>query len=183
MLLVLSIIVFVTIVLAVFAFGSAAATPSSVLGARLKSLGTQRVQVSPQRQPIRERLEQALDPLSKALPVSPTDVSQTRAWLIQAGYRDPKHVTLFYAVRALFAFIGLAGVIVFGYAKSPMLLIGVPAFGFFLPRFFLKRKIRDRQTRIRVGLPDALDLTVICVEAGLALDQAMMRPCLSRFMR
>lgn len=175
MLLVLSLIVFVTIVLAVLAFGSAAATPSSVLGARLKSLGTQRVQVSPQRQPIRERLEQALDPLSKALPISPTDVSQTRAWLIQAGYRDPKHVTIFYGVRALFAFIGLAGVVVSGYAKSPMLLIGVPAFGFFLPRFFLKRKIRDRQTRIRVGLPDALDLTVICVEAGLALDQAMMR--------
>jgi tight adherence protein C len=146
-----------------------------VLGERLKSLGTQRVQVSPQRQPIRERLEQALDPLSKALPISPTDVSQTRAWLIQAGYRDPKHVTIFYGVRALFAFVALAGVVIFGGAKSPMLLIGIPAFGFFLPRFFLKRMIRDRQTRIRVGLPDALDLTVICVEAGLALDQAMQR--------
>lgn len=175
MLLVISIVVFVTIVLAVLAFGTAAATPSSVLGERLKSLGTQRVQVSPQRQPIRERLEQALDPLSKALPISPTDVSQTRAWLIQAGYRDPKHVTMFYGVRALFAFVALAGVVSFGGAKSPMLLIGIPAFGFFLPRFFLKRMIRDRQTRIRVGLPDALDLTVICVEAGLALDQAMQR--------
>jgi tight adherence protein C len=175
MLLVISIVVFVTIVLAVLAFGTAAATPSSVLGERLKSLGTQRVQVSPQRQPIRERLEQALDPLSKALPISPTDVSQTRAWLIQAGYRDPKHVTIFYGVRALFAFVALAGVVIFGGAKSPMLLIGIPAFGFFLPRFFLKRMIRDRQTRIRVGLPDALDLTVICVEAGLALDQAMQR--------
>ena len=175
MLVVISIVVFVTIVLAVLAFGSAAATPSSVLGERLKSLGTQRVQVSPQRQPIRERLEQALDPLSKALPISPTDVSLTRAWLIQAGYRDPKHVTIFYGVRALFAFVALAGVLIFGGAKSPMLLIGIPAFGFFLPRFFLKRMIRDRQTRIRVGLPDALDLTVICVEAGLALDQAMQR--------
>ncbi|HEX3323408.1 MAG TPA: type II secretion system F family protein [Terriglobales bacterium] len=175
MLLIISIVVFVTIVLAVLAFGTAAATPSSVLGERLKSLGTQRVQVSPQRQPIRERLEQALDPLSKALPISPTDVSQTRAWLIQAGYRDPKHVTIFYGVRALFAFVALAGVVIFGGAKSPMLLIGIPAFGFFLPRFFLKRMIRDRQTRIRVGLPDALDLTVICVEAGLALDQAMQR--------
>ena len=49
------------------------------------------------------------------------------------------------------------------------------AFGFFIPRFILKRMIRDRQQRIRLGLPDALDLTVICVEAGLALDQAMMR--------
>jgi len=51
----------------------------------------------------------------------------------------------------------------------------VPALGFFLPRFFLKRAMKERQRRIRLGLPDALDLTVICVEAGLALDQAMMR--------
>ena len=49
------------------------------------------------------------------------------------------------------------------------------AFGFFLPRFMLKRKIKERQRRITLALPDALDLTVICVEAGLALDQAMMR--------
>ena len=39
----------------------------------------------------------------------------------------------------------------------------------------LKRMIKDRQQRIKLGLPDALDLTVICVEAGLALDQALMR--------
>ena len=56
-----------------------------------------------------------------------------------------------------------------------MLLAGVPGLGFFIPRFLLKRMIRDRQQRIRIGLADALDLTVICVEAGLALDQAMLR--------
>jgi len=39
----------------------------------------------------------------------------------------------------------------------------------------LKRMIKARQTRITLGLPDALDLTVICVEAGLALDQALLR--------
>src|SRR5438132_11494019 len=56
-----------------------------------------------------------------------------------------------------------------------MLLLGVPALGCFIPRFALKRMIKNRQQRIRLALPDALDLTVICVEAGLALDQAMMR--------
>jgi len=44
--------------------------------------------------------------------------------------------------------------------------------GFILPRFLLKRAIKKRQLRIRLALPDALDLTVICVEAGLGLDQA-----------
>jgi len=175
MLLALTLIIFVTIVLVVFSFGAAAAAPTSVLGARLRSLGTQRTPVTPQRPPVRERLEQALDPLSKALPMSPADVTRTRGWLIQAGYRDPKHVTIYFGVRVLLALVALAGVILTGSASSPMLLVGIPALGFFIPRFFLKRMIRERQTRIRVGLPDALDLTVICVEAGLALDQAVMR--------
>ncbi len=54
-------------------------------------------------------------------------------------------------------------------------MVGVGGLGFFIPRFWLKRKIKSRQHRITLGLPDALDLTVICVEAGLALDQALMR--------
>src|SRR5208337_4274983 len=58
---------------------------------------------------------------------------------------------------------------------SPLLLCGVTAFGCFSPRFLLKRRLKERQRRIRLGLPDGRDLTVICVEAGLSLDQAMMR--------
>jgi len=56
-----------------------------------------------------------------------------------------------------------------------LLMIAVGAFGFCIPRFLLKRMIRNRQRRITLALPDALDLTVICVEVGLALDQALMR--------
>src|SRR5204862_7970923 len=59
--------------------------------------------------------------------------------------------------------------------KSLILIVSNSAFCFFLPRFVLKRMIRDRQLRITLALPDALDLTVICVEAGLALDQALLR--------
>ena len=47
--------------------------------------------------------------------------------------------------------------------------------GFFLPDFWLTRRIRSRQKQIQRGLADALDLLVICVEAGLALDQALLR--------
>jgi tight adherence protein C len=120
-------------------------------------------------------MQQALDPFSRALPVSPTDVSQTRVWLIQAGYRDPQHVTIYRGLRVLFAALGFFSVFLFTGFHSPLLLIGLTAFGFFLPRFLLKKKLQERQRRIRLGLPDALDLTVICVEAGLSLDQAMMR--------
>ncbi len=173
---ILAIVVFVTVALVVFAFGAAAATPSSVLGTRLRALGGQPAQ-APERAAlkVRERLEQALDPISKAIPLSPSDVTRTRAWLIQAGLRDSRHVSYYFGSRLLLAFLGLAGVVAFSGFDSMPLLVCVPALGFFIPRFFLKRMIKDRQQRIRIALPDALDLTVICVEAGLALDQALMR--------
>jgi len=171
---VLAILIFVTIALAVFAFGAAAYAPSSIIGSRLRSLSRNRPQVQ-EKPAIKERIEQALDPLSKALPLSPDDSNRTRSWLIQAGYREQRHVTIYQGVRVLFAVIGFLSVALISGLKSPPLLLGVTALGFFVPRFFLKRKINDRQTRIRLGMPDALDLTVICVEAGLSLDQAMMR--------
>src|SRR5271170_1796172 len=111
-LLILTIVVFVTVVLVVFAFGAAVVTPSSVLGARLRALGGQQIQ--------------ALDPISKAIPMSPSDVSRTRAWLIQAGLREPRHVSYYLGTRLVFAILGLAGVIVFSGFDSLSLLICVP---------------------------------------------------------
>jgi tight adherence protein C len=173
---VLTLVVFVTVALVVFAFGAAAATPTSVLGARLRALGGQAAQ-APEAPAlnVKDRLEQALDPISKAIPLSPSDVTRTRAWLIQAGLRESRHVSYYFGSRLLLAFVGLTTVLTFSGFGSLGLLVCVPAFGFFLPRFYLKRVIKARQQRIRVALPDALDLTVICVEAGLALDQALMR--------
>ena len=170
----LSIFVFLTIVVIVFAFGAATVAPSSVLGSRLREIGWQRPK-APAKPAMRERMQQALDPLSRALPLSPANVSQTRLWLIQAGYRSPQHVTIYRGLRVLFAAIGFVSVFLFTGFNSPLLLVGLTGFGFFIPRFLLKRKLKERQRRIRLGLPDGLDLTVICVEAGLSLDQAMMR--------
>ena len=162
---ILIVVVFVTVVLVVFAFGAALATPSSVLGARLRALGGQPVQ-APEKAAlkVRERLEQALDPISKAIPLSPADVTRTRAWLIQAGLRESRHASYYFGSRLLLAALGLGAVIALSGFESLSLLVCVPALGFFIPRFFLKRMINDRQQRIRVALPDALDLTVICVD-------------------
>jgi tight adherence protein C len=174
--LVISILVFLTVAAAVFSFAAAAYAPSSVIGSRLRSLGSQqRVQPQSQKPAMKERLEQALDPLSKALPMSPDEVSRTRGWLIEAGYRESRHVTMYLGARVLLGALGLGLVLLLGGTSNMMLLIGIPALGFFIPRFILKRMIRDRQSRIRIGLPDAIDLTVICVDAGLALDHAMKR--------
>ena len=170
----ISIVAFLTVAVIVFTFGAATVTPSSVLGSRLREIGWQRTKAET-RPAIRERMQQALDPLSRALPLSPSDVSQTRLWLIQAGYRTAQHVTIYRGLRVLFGALGFLSVFLFTGFNSPMLLLGVTGFGFFIPRFMLKKKMQERQRRLRLGLPDGLDLTVICVEAGLSLDQAMMR--------
>lgn len=173
--LLLTLVVFVAVVSAIFAFGAAVFSPGSVLGARLRALGGQLTQAPENKPAIRDRIEQALDPLSKAIPLSPADVSRTRAWLIQAGYRDAIDVNYYFGARLLMAGVGFLLVLALQGVDNMPLLAGVTGLGFFLPRFILKRMIRERQNRIRLGLPDALDLTVICVEAGLALDQALMR--------
>ncbi|HZQ96479.1 MAG TPA: type II secretion system F family protein [Candidatus Sulfotelmatobacter sp.] len=173
--LIVVIVIFVAVAGAVFAFGAAVVSPGSVLGARLRALGGQQTRQIETKPALRERIEQVIDPLSKAIPLSTADVSRTRKWLIQAGYRDAIHVNYYFGARVLGAAVGFLVVLVLlGLDNIPM-LAGVAGLGFFLPRFMLKRMIKERQKRIRLGLPDALDLTVICVEAGLALDQALMR--------
>lgn len=173
--LILVTLVFVAVVMAVFAFGAAVFNPGSVLGARLRALGGQQVSAVENKPAVRERIEQALSPISRAIPLSSTDVSRTRRWLIQAGYRNAIDVNYYFGSRLLMAAAGFVAVVVFTRLDNLFLVAGVSGLGFFLPRFVLKRMIKARQHRIRIGLPDAIDLTVICVEAGLALDQALMR--------
>src|SRR6516225_2001706 len=108
-----AIIVFLVVAIAVFAFVAAAIMPSSVLGARLRALGSQQPKPTENRPAIRERIEQALDPLSKAIPLSPADVSRTRRMLIQAGYRDAMDVNYYFGSRVLMAAIGFGGVALF----------------------------------------------------------------------
>jgi tight adherence protein C len=173
---VVAIIVFLTVVAVIFLFGAAVSTPLSVLGERLRSLGGDSARRAEQKPQFRERLQQALDPLSRALPLSADSTSSTRLMLMQAGYRDAKSITFYTGLRVFGAILGFGICLLSGIGiSSPLLLLGGPLLGFILPRFLLKRAIKKRQLRIRLALPDALDLTVICVEAGLGLDQALMR--------
>jgi len=167
-----AIIIFVAVVIAVISFSAAAYAPTSALGARLESLSFDRP-AAPPKTTVRERMDKIFDPISRALPLSQGDRSRT--WLIQAGYRDRRHLVIYAASKvfgALFLFGLAVGITGF---QSTLLLAGAAMLGLFLPRFVLKRLIRKRQRQITVGLPDALDLTVVCVEAGLPLDQALLR--------
>jgi tight adherence protein C len=166
---------FVMLATALFAFGAATVAPASVIGARLRALSDAGPGV--QKLGLEARLEQSvLDPLSRMLPKSPSTVSRTRAMLMQAGYREFRHLTVYMGVRALLAASGLAVGITLGWLRhAPLMLIALPLAGYMVPRFVLKRMIALRHMRLRLALPDALDLSVICVEAGLGLDQVLQR--------
>lgn len=115
--------------------------------------------------------------LETVLPKSQSEVSVTLQRLIRAGYRNESTVNVFYGCKVLIPVLLCAVAFFTKLANlSPFFVYAMClAVGFMAPDFWLGKKIAARQKRIRRGLPDVLDLLVICVEAGLSLDQATAR--------
>ncbi|HUD21369.1 MAG TPA: type II secretion system F family protein [Acidobacteriaceae bacterium] len=97
-----------------------------------------------------------------------------RARLVAAGFNSRNSVDIFFAARLL---VPLVGVILGSLIPvSPLFwVLALGGAGYLGPDIWLKRKTSSRKNRIRRSLPDALDLMVICVDAGLGLDQALLR--------
>ena len=122
-------------------------------------------------------MEQITKPFQKVLPRSAQETSVVQKRLIRAGYRKDTHVNVFYGCKvlvplALTVIVTITNIYTWGPFFIYALSLGL---GFLLPDFWLGNRISNRQTKIRLGLPEALDLLVICSEAGLSLDQALQR--------
>lgn len=95
--------------------------------------------------------------------------------LMLAGYRKPSHPDIFLGTRlALPAVLGLSVALLVPENTILFFLLTV-ALAFFLPDFWLSHAINKRRERIKLSLPDALDMLAICMEAGLGLDQGIVR--------
>jgi tight adherence protein C len=95
--------------------------------------------------------------------------------LMLAGYRKPAHADIFLGARlALPALLGLFVAVFIGTGSILFFLIAVVV-GFFIPDFWLNWAINKRREKIRMSLPDGLDFLSICLEAGLGLDQGIIR--------
>ncbi|MFZ2196561.1 MAG: type II secretion system F family protein [Thermodesulfovibrionales bacterium] len=116
-------------------------------------------------------------------PKDETEMSRMRIKLTQAGYRR-QHAPLFFFGYKVFFSVLLA--VLFSLSKVFLLTTIQPGafttvtvmlglLGFYLPNFWLKIKTGARQEKILKDFPDALDLMVVCVEAGLGLDAAINR--------
>jgi tight adherence protein C len=121
-------------------------------------------------------LKEAIKTVGSKVPASPSEMGKVRLRLVQAGFRSPEALPIFYGIRvsvAIVAFILLA---------TPLLLrpnvgvgLGGSFLGYVVPGIVLARLAKRRQKRMQLSLADALDLLVVSVEAGLGLDQALMR--------
>ena len=94
--------------------------------------------------------------------------------LMLAGYRKPAHVDIFLGARLVVPVV-LGGVVAILASTNIFLFLITLVVGFFIPDFWLNVAVKKRRERIRVSLPDGLDLLSICVEAGLGLDQGIVR--------
>lgn len=144
---------------------------------RISLEARRRAPVSAKSQQILESLEKMVRPLGEMVPRSPEDLSKEEQRLVQAGIRRKDGVFLIYGVRVGLALLFMLGLSVAGYmTRNPALCIVVSILaGALIPDIWLHRKIASRQLQIQNGLPDVMDLSVICVEAGLGLDQTLRR--------
>jgi tight adherence protein C len=106
-----------------------------------------------------------------------SQASTIRQRLVLAGYRGDSAVNIFSACKAITPVILCAASVVTGlYHASPFLVIVLTlGLGYLVPDYWLDRRIKAREDAMRTGLPDLLDLLVVCLEAGLSLDHAALR--------
>lgn len=116
-------------------------------------------------------------------PQDSEQLSETRKMLIRAGFKDRDAVRALQAAQIGLGFallvVGLFYVLVLGSDQSMnkiILSIMVPGLvGYYGPRYWVNKRVLKRQEAIVQGFPDALDLLLVCVEAGQSLDQSILR--------
>ncbi|HBY61284.1 MAG TPA: hypothetical protein DEH78_15800 [Solibacterales bacterium] len=126
-------------------------------------------------------LHELVQKLGDILPASPKDLNVQQRRLFKAGYRSQNALKMLYGSKVLFG-IGLPvlmSLLVAGSAAEPtnkmLAILAAAGMGFFGPNEFVSIVSKRRQKRLGKGLPNALDLMVVCVESGLGLDQAIIQ--------
>ena len=161
--------------------------PQSAATERLKRLGqrhsaTVAVSLSVDgERPAADLAGRVFTPFDRLVPRSAAEVQKLQKQLMQAGFRSNDAPLIFRglhlcAMAGFPASVALVCAVIARPLSSAILwILFAFVFGFFLPRYALRRMIGSRQRLIRWGLADALDLMVISIEAGLGLNAAMMK--------
>lgn len=118
-------------------------------------------------------------------PQKAEDLTAAKLIMLQAGYKSKDAVRTFHAAQFILGItaliLGVAYTILTnnGEPLSPvkvaMTVIGPAGIGYYLPKYWVERRRQTRQQEIMDGFPDALDMMLVCVEAGQSLDQSIIR--------
>ena len=178
-----AIVIFGTIFFLLLALGGG---DSGQVRSRLDALGGQPAvddSPEPERPSVMQRIispvtRAPVEQLHKALPATMLQNIEKR--LLVAGEPMTLHAFLTFQLLSTVFFLGMPALIVFGglVAVSPMalgIMVGLGAVGAYLPHFWLRSRVGQRQGLIIKSLPDSFDLITTCVEAGLGLDAALSR--------
>lgn len=176
-------VVVLAVLVGLFAFGGilalsyAIAGRLSVLEERVRQIRADHQGAGQQWQAYLDRSLRVVQRLGEMIPRSPAEMSRQQRRLVQAGFRSKDAPLLFLGLQAGSVLLVLVAFAVSGRLAANVLLYGVLSLllGAALPDWWLRSAIRRRQERIQLALPDALDLQVVCVEAGLGLDQSLRR--------
>jgi len=131
-----------------------------------------------------KKIEPIITPLARlSVPKEGWDASSLRTRFMNAGWRAPEAIPIYFGTKTLLVFglpLILSTLLVgrFDHSQQTLflsLLFGVAVLGFYLPNLVLRMKIDRRQRDIFEAFPDSLDLIMVCVEAGLGLDAAILR--------
>ncbi len=118
-------------------------------------------------------------------PQNESDMSAAKLKMMRAGYHAKNSVRMFhfsqFALGILFLVLGLLYTLLLsrngevGTSAMIMYTIAPGAAGYYLPQYWVQRRLQTRQGQIVQGFPDALDLMLVCIEAGQSLDQSINR--------
>jgi tight adherence protein C len=143
---------------------------------RLRAVAPSATNVLLEQVQLAETTDPTLRQLSKIVPKSPKEMTRLRRRLGMAGLHDLRAAIVYSLSEiGLPVVVGLSAVMTIG--GSDGLVIGAIAavFGYLAPGIWLHRRTTQRQKKIHNGLPDALDLFIVCMEAGSSLDQAIVK--------
>jgi tight adherence protein C len=124
----------------------------------------------------RERLQESILSAAKGLrgKIGLAENEKLRQRLLSAGLRTSRSSNIYFASRIVGPLLGIAAGS-FIHQNTIFWALSLAAVFYLIPDMWLGRQVKKRRDKIRRSLPDALDLLVICVGAGLGLDQAMLR--------
>jgi tight adherence protein C len=133
------------------------------------------------RQERRQKWEAVVEALGERVTNQAKEDGPTRKLLVQAGFRGSRALSLYQGIRIVLP-LGLVALAIFmaptlGFSFMHTLMAAgwVGAMGWVGPVFYLGKRVKARQKELQLALPDTLDLLVVCVEAGLGLNQAIVR--------